>query len=433
MPPSPPEDPPRHLSTPDDRPVQTRSTSGALAGWLKREALALGFHRAGIALPPPDPAVVASYRRWLEQGYHGEMDYLARPEAVARRADPSLTLSDVRCVLVVTHRYAGNGDPPRVPRQGDGHIARYARGRDYHGVIRERLEGLHRRLEDHLGRAVRGRAYTDAGPLLERDLARRAGLGWIGKNTMMLHPRAGSWELLGALLLALDLPPDDPFNREHCGRCTSCLDGCPTGALRGRDEQGAPVMDARRCISYFTIEAKGPIPQELRAPMGTRIFGCDICQEVCPWNGEKAATGWPPPDAAYAPREILHRPDLVSLAERILPLSGKGFLREFAESPLARTRRQGLLRNLCVAMGNVGGPECVPVLRRALMDPHPLVRGHAAWALGRIGTTEARIPLLLRQEEEGDPWVMEELRGALAMPVSQGEPGLSHPRTPPGP
>jgi epoxyqueuosine reductase len=400
---------------------------------LKAEALELGFHRAGIALPPPDPPAAAAYRRWLEQGYHGEMEYLARPNAVARRLDPALTLPDVRSVLVVTHRYAGGDDSPRVPRPGEGHIARYARGLDYHGVIRERLERLHRRLEGHLGRAVRGRAYTDAGPLLERDLARRAGLGWIGKNTMMLHPRAGSWELLGALLLALDLPSDDPFDREHCGRCTSCLDGCPTGALLGRDERGAPVMDARRCISYFTIEAKGPIPRELRAPMGTRVFGCDICQEVCPWNGEKAAAGWPAPDAAYAPREILHPAHLVTLTERVLSLSGKAFLREFADSPLARARRQGLLRNLCVALGNVGGAEGVPVLGRALSDPHPLVRGHAAWALGRIRIPEAGTLLLARLDHEGDPWVMEELTAALAPHVSGGEPHPFRNATPRGP
>jgi epoxyqueuosine reductase len=347
------------------------------------------------------------------------MDYLARPEAVARRMDPSLTLPEVRSVVVVTHRYAGGDDRGRGDEPGRGHVARYARGRDYHEVIREGLETLHRRLEVHLGGAVAARAYTDAGPLLERELARRAGLGWFGRNTMLIHPRAGSWELLGALLLALDLPADPTFEEDHCGSCTACLQGCPTGALLGRDDEGAPVMDARRCISYFTIESKGPVPPEFRGAMGNRVFGCDICQEVCPWNGDKPATRWPSPDPAYRAREPLQGPELIGLTRRILGMSGKAYLREFEGSPLSRPRRQGMLRNLCVGLGNSGDPAAVPVLERALEDRHPLVRGHAAWALGQVGGEVARDVLLARREVEEDGWVREELESALESGRSQ--------------
>lgn len=389
------------------------SAPAGLAGWLKEEAAALGFHRVGITSPPPDPVVAAAYGRWLEAGYHGEMDYLARPEAVARRLDPGRTLPGARSVVVVTHRYAGPHDDGQGDEPGRGHVARYARGRDYHDVIQERLEILHRRLEAHLDREVPGRAYTDAGPLLERDLARRAGLGWIGKNTMLIHPRAGSWELLGALLLALDLPSDPPFQADHCGSCTACLAGCPTGALLGRDASGAPVMDARRCISYFTIETKGPVPRPFRTAMGSRVFGCDICQEVCPWNGEKPAVRWPPSDPEYRATDTLDGPALITLTGRILALSGKAFLREFAGSPLERPRRQGMLRNLCVGLGNSGDPAAVPVLGVALADRHPLVRGHAAWALGRLGGDAAVRLLVASREGEEDPWVGEELELAL--------------------
>lgn len=384
-----------------------------LAAWLKSEALALGFHRVGITSPPPDPVVAEAYRRWLDEGYHGEMDYLARPEAVARRIDPAGTLPGVRSVVVVAHRYAGWGDAGPGDEPGRGHIARYARGRDYHDVIREGLEALHRRLEAHLGRTVPGRAYTDSGPLLERDLARRAGLGWIGKNTMLIHPRAGSWELLGALLLALDLPADPPFQEDHCGSCTACLEGCPTGALLGRDPRGAPVMDARRCISYFTIESKGPVPREFRQVMGNRVFGCDICQEVCPWNGEKPAARWPAPSPAYAPRAPLEGPELVEFTRRVLAMSGKEYLREFAGSPLERPRRQGMLRNLLVGLGNGGDDSVLPVLEQALGDRHPLVRGHAAWALGQLAGEESRRLLEDRLQVEEDGWVRSELEAAV--------------------
>ena len=199
-----------------------------------------------------------------------------------------------------------------------------------------------------------GRAYVDTGPILERELATRAGLGWFGKNTMLIDPKRGSYFFLGILLLDLELEADEPFTEDHCGTCRSCLDACPTGALLGRDADGAPVMDARRCISYLTIEHHGAIPMELRPLMGNRVYGCDICQEVCPWNEKFAEVG---PEPAYRAREGLDGPDLVELAERLLAVDDEGFRELFRGSPIKRARRAGLLRRRATGLppGNPGG------------------------------------------------------------------------------
>ena len=344
------------------------------------EALAAGFEMAGV-VTRHDSRHMAHFREWLRSGLHGEMAYLARPGAVRRRADLDLTLPGFRSALVVAHSYADDapatspGDPSRAI------VARYARGRDYHHVVSDRLEVLAARLEALAGRPFRRRAYVDTGPILERELAQRAGLGWFGRNTMLIHPRRGSYFFLGVLLTDLPLEASAPFREDHCGTCRRCLDACPTGALLGRDESGAPVMDATRCISYLTIELKGPIPRELRPAIGNRVFGCDICQEVCPWNERFSA---PTAEPAYSPRSDLDGASLIDLATRLLGMSGKGFLREFRDSPVSRTRRNGLLRNVCVALGNWGAAEAVPVLERAARDHSELVREHAEWALERV-------------------------------------------------
>ena len=350
-------------------------TAGAIA-----EARALGFEMAGV-VTRRQSRHMAHFRKWLESGLHGTMAYLERPDSVRRRGSLDLTLPAFRSALVVAHSYAG---PHPAASPGDPScaiIARYARGRDYHHVIAERLDELGHRLERAAGRPVQRRAYVDTGPILERELATLAGLGWFGKNTMLIHPRRGSYFFIGALLTDLLLTASEPFREEHCGSCRRCLDACPTGALLGRDESGAPVMDATRCISYLTIELRGAIPEELRPAIGNRVFGCDICQEVCPWNEKFAA---PTAEPAYAPRSDLDGPSLIDLATRLLDMSGKAFLREFADSPVSRARRNGLLRNVCVALGNWGAREAVPVLERAVLDPSALVREHALWALGRI-------------------------------------------------
>ncbi len=383
---------------------------GSLARRLKDEAHRLGFDMVGITSPERSTHLPV-LERWLGEGYHGDMGYLARPDAVQRRGDLLLTLPSVRSVLVV-----GDGnfqeDSPGVPEdRSRGVVARYARGEDYHDAMRSRLDELVGWIRGAVGREVEARSYVDTGPALERELGWRAGLGWFGKNTMLIHPRRGSYFFLGLLLLDLDLPFDPPFAADRCGSCEACVDACPTDALLGRDETGAPVMNARRCISYLTIELKGPIPRELRSGIGNRIFGCDICQEVCPWNVKFAAVS---DEAAYRAGPGTDGPELVEL----IRLSEDEFSARFSGSPIKRAKRRGLLRNVSVALGNWGSLDAVPVLTSALEDPEPLVRGHAAWALGeilsRLGVPEdggfvVAEALLARLGVEDDPWVQEEL------------------------
>jgi len=292
-----------------------------------------------------------------------------------------------------------------------GVIASYAWGDDYHDVMMRRLRRLGAFIEAESGGSVVHRAYVDTGPILERDLAARAGLGFIGKNSSLIHPRLGSWLFLGELLLTLELPEvvaisEATGGQGHavtagtCGGCTRCLDSCPTGALV------APyTVDARRCIPYLTIEKRGPIPRELRPLIGNRLFGCDICQEVCPWNRRFAR---PTAEAALLPRPGLVAPRLLDL----MALDDEGFRLKFLGSPVQRAKRRGLLRNAAVALGNWGDPVAVPALITALRDPEPLVRGHAAWALGRIATAEARRSVRQASIIESDEWVREELKAA---------------------
>ena len=361
----------------------------ALRRSLEEEALRRGFSSLGVVAPDASEHI-RFYRWWLGAEYHARMEYLAREDAVARREDLTLTMPEVRSVVVVAQEYAQE-DPAGVP--GDparGVVARYARGEDYHDVVKRRLQDLLSWLREearHRGVAedVRGFAYVDTGPILERELGQRAGLGWFGKNTMLIHPRRGSYFFLGVLLVDLELPPSKPFRADHCGTCRACLDACPTGALLGRNEDGAPVMDARRCISYLTIELKGPIPLELRPPMGNRIFGCDICQEVCPFSIKFSQ---PSSEPAYEASSWTDGPSLVEL----MALSEDEFSSVFSGSPVKRPKRRGLLRNVAVALGNWLGSleeppkDAVAVLREALEDGEPLVREHAAWALSRSGS-----------------------------------------------
>jgi epoxyqueuosine reductase len=327
-------------------------------------------------------------------------------------------METVRSVVVVSHEYFQE-DPPGVP--GDpsrGVVARYARGEDYHLVMKARLKDLLGWIRQEarrrgLAEDVRGFPYVDTGPILERELGQRAGLGWFGKNTMLIHPRRGSYFFLGTLLLDLELPPDEPFEADRCGSCRACLDACPTGALLGRNEAGAPVMDARRCISYLTIELKGPIPRDLRPLVGNRIFGCDICQEVCPFNQRFAEEASEP---GYAARGLGERPVGVErLPGEDVSAETRGFgnpahpgtsgpslvelMRMMREewdafsrgSAIRRAGYEGFRRNVAVALGNwlvgvEGEPpeEAVAVLRAALEDESELVREHAAWALGKL-------------------------------------------------
>ena len=328
---------------------------------LKEEAARQGFTLAGITTPDP-PEHLTAFEQWLQAGRHGDMAYLERESTRRLRADPRQLLPECEAILLL-------GMPYYPSRQGIGRIASYAWGEDYHHVIPERAKALVNFLENRLGRAVPHRWYTDSGPLLERDLAQRAGLGWIGKNTCLINPRQGSYFFLAELLLGVPLQPDPPFTADRCGACTRCIDACPTGCIRPDR-----TLDARRCISYLTIELKGDIPPELRPRLGNWVFGCDVCQQVCPWNRFAPEQG----DPAFAPRPGMPGPELT--AE--LALTEVEFKRKFAGSPVLRAKRRGYLRNVAVALGNLGDAAAVAVLERVWAEePEPLVREHAAWAV----------------------------------------------------
>jgi epoxyqueuosine reductase len=341
-----------------------------LSSWVKAQAYGLGFDLVGMTrLGPAETA--SAFDAWVARGYAGEMHYL--PRGAEKRRDTRLPLAGAASAVVVGMSYGG-------PEPG-GPVARYARGDDYHDVMVARLRELHESIVARVGRAVAGKAYVDTGPILERDLARRAGLGWFGKNTMLVSPRIGSFFFLGTLLVALDLEPDEPFAADRCGTCTRCLDACPTDAFVGPRE-----LDATRCISYLTIELKGEIPLDLRSGVGDRLYGCDICQDVCPWNVRFARSL--ADDSPYASREGLAGKDARSLAREILAMSDEGFRAAFRGSPMKRAKLRGLKRNAAVVLGNVGDAEDADSLRRAVEDPEPLVREHAAWALGRVRSRE---------------------------------------------
>ena len=376
------------------------SSSQSLNEAIKSQARLLGFQLVGITTPDPPPHF-AVYERWLEAGRHGEMAYLASERARQRRADPRHILPECRSILVLGIRYPvpGEGGDHQA---GKGRVAAYAWGEDYHDVLAGLLSQLVAFIEAKVGNPVPNRWYTDTGPILERDLAQRAGLGWIGKNTCLIAPRLGSYFFLAEVLLGIDLEPDPPFLPDYCGSCTRCLEACPTACILPDR-----TLDASRCISYLTIELKGAIPPDLRQPVGTWVFGCDVCQQVCPWNRRFAA---PEGDVAFAPRRDVPAPDLV----RELTLTPKDFNYKFKDSPVQRARRRGYLRNVAVALGNQRSPAAIPGLVNALLgDPEPLVRQHAAWALGQIGGETARRELQLALRTEMDESVRLEIRQAL--------------------
>ncbi|HET6760579.1 MAG TPA: tRNA epoxyqueuosine(34) reductase QueG [Gemmatimonadaceae bacterium] len=344
---------------------------------LKAQACGLGFDLVGItSLGPME--TVRVFDGWLAHGYAGEMDYLSR--GAEKRRDSRLPVPGTTSAIVVGLDYGG-----RAP---SGPIARYARGDDYHDVMVAKLDALHEWLESELGSPVSGKAYVDTGPILERDLARRAGLGWFGKNTNLVNPRIGSFFFIGALLVDVDLLPDTPFEADRCGTCTRCLDACPTGAF-----VESRVLDATRCISYLTIELKGGIPEDLREQMGSHIYGCDICQDVCPYNVKFARELREP---AFVPRANMEDRDARSLARELLAMDDDAFRAAFRGSPITRAKRRGLARNAAVVLGNIGNEEDTPALAHAAHDPEPLVREHVAWAVEQIevrGPTAGRSPL----------------------------------------
>ena len=361
-----------------------------LAARLKAQAYGVGFDLAGVVRLTASPTF-GRFQQWLDAGHAGEMAYMAR--ATPGRADPRAHLPPARSALVVALNYGGT--------QPTGPVARYARGDDYHDVMLAKLRMLETTLRADSGDDVWVRSYVDTGPFLERDLARQAGLGWFGKNTTLIHPKLGSFFVLGTLFTSVDLEPDEPFEADRCGTCTRCIDACPTQAFVRPHE-----LDARRCISYLTIELRGEIPVQLRSSLGSLLFGCDICQDVCPWNVRFSRDLT---ERSLEPRATLAHQDARTLARDVLAMTDEDFRATFKGSPVKRAKRRGLARNAAVVLGNVGTAEDVPALAHSLADPEPLVRQHAAWALGRLATPGARRALETRAQVEDDAAVLAEI------------------------
>ena len=381
----------------------TSLSATELTAALKQRATELGFDLCGVA-EAARPEGFDWLRRWLDRGFAGEMSYIPRRESAYEH--PRDVLASVRSVVMLAMNYRteepgaslGNGDAQsELPVTQAGRVSRYAWGkRDYHDVLRERLKQLADFLhEQHPG--CRTRVVVDTAPLLERDFARQAGLGWFGKNTMLLNKKIGSWFFLAGLLTDVELVADAPHNTSHCGTCTRCLEACPTDAF-----VEPCVLDARKCISYLTIELRDqPIPTELRPLMGDWIFGCDVCQDVCPWNRKAPISDEP----AFEPRGKLNP----AKVDWLLQLDDAAFDAEFLGTPMQRTGRAALLRNAVIAIGNCGDHASLPALSQALNDVEPLVRGAAAWALNRLGGSAAIVLLQERQAIETNAGVHEEI------------------------
>lgn len=367
-----------------------------LTAFVRAEAQRRGFSLVGVT--PADPLEAADFHaRWVAMGYAGDMAWLGRN--LDRRSDPRQVVPGARSVICLGMHY----DPPPSPAPAQpltGQIARYARGDDYHDLIKKRLADLWASLRQRAGDNAEGRYYVDTGPVLERELAARAGLGWWGKNTMLINQQQGSYFFLAEIITTLDLVSDEPAT-DHCGTCTRCLDACPTDAF-----PEPYVLDSRRCISYLTIEVKGAIPPELRDGMGDWLLGCDICQDVCPWNRRAPNTAEP----AFHARDGLDPVDLLQL----IRMNRDAFNERFRRNPAKRPKRRGMLRNAAIALGNSGSAEAVEVLRDVLRDEEePLVRAHVAWALGKIGNEPARQALADALANESDPEVRQEIEAAL--------------------
>jgi epoxyqueuosine reductase len=362
---------------------------------IKQMAHGLGFSLCGVC-PAVAPPGAARLDEWLAAGYAGQMRYLAdRRQAYG---DPNRVLDGVRTILMMAINYR-TAEPAR-PAEGQGRVSRYAWGdADYHDLIRERLNQLAEHLVE-LSPGARVRGVVDTAPLLEREFAQLAGLGWIGKNTLLLNRSAGSWFFLGALLTDIELQHDAPHESDHCGTCRACLDACPTDAF-----PQPYVLDASRCISYLTIELREAIPDELRSGMGDRLFGGDVCQDVCPWNSRAPLSTL----TGFEPRGDSNPMDLISL----FGLSDEAFRDRFRRTPLWRPRRRGILRNAAIVLGNRPTHSAIPALTRGLNDAEPLVRGACAWALGRYDQNAAVEVLRERRPVETDFDVLHEIDASL--------------------
>jgi epoxyqueuosine reductase len=370
---------------------------------IRAQALAMGFDAVGFAEARLAEEARADLAEYIDRGYHGDMGWLAH--TAARRGDPQTLWPDARTVVVLGLNYGGADDPLAGAADPErGMISVYARGRDYHDTVKKRLKALARWIAAHWPGELK--VFVDTAPVMEKPLAQQAGLGWQGKHTNLVSREFGSWLFLGEIYLSLALDPDAP-EEDHCGGCRRCLDACPTDAFP------APYrLDARRCISYLTIEHKGPIPHKLRPLIGNRVFGCDDCLAVCPWN-KFAQAGHAP---AFLPRQELTAPRLAELAM----LDDAGFRALFAGTSVKRTGRGRFLRNVLTAIGNAaaGEPTLVAAARRCLDDPSPLVRGAAVWAFGRIAEPrQVAAEAEARLAAEPDPEVRAEWHTLVAVPA----------------
>jgi epoxyqueuosine reductase len=370
---------------------------------LKLRARELGFTLTGIIPAAPSPDLDA-YLRWIDAEMHGSMGYLARPDRVERRRDLNLILPGVRSLVMIALDYATQAvDPAILSDPSRGRIAAYAWGIDYHHVMTAHLEALADWLCAESGRNLQQRVYVDTGAILERSHARQAGMGFTGKNTMLIHPRRGSHFFLGELLTDLEFDTyDQPHRATLCGRCARCLAACPTGAF-----PQPYVLDARRCISYLTIEHKDFIPPDLRPLMGNWVFGCDICQDVCPFQRFAPLT----PERRFYPA---HPDRAAPLLLDLLALDEAAFRQRYYGSPVYRIKRDRLVRNACVAAGNWGDARALPVLLRLLDDSSPIIRAHAAWGLYRIAGTEARTLLRRHLVAETDAAAIADIEALLS-------------------
>ena len=372
----------------------THSSNSSLTARIREEARRLGFFKMGVARAGPTPHS-AEFLRWLERGMQGEMHYMERQ--AGRRNQPGEVLENARSMLVLTMNYhsgeALSGDPLT------GRISRYAWGEDYHFIVKSGLDALLIFIQSE-NPAARGLCYVDTGPVMEKVWGSRTSLGWMGKHTNLITREQGSWFFIGVILLDIELECA-PRESDHCGTCTRCITACPTRAIV------APyVVDARMCISYLTIELRGPIPRPLRPLIGNRIYGCDDCQDVCPWNRFAVQSG----NEGFRPRPENLMPALAGLVD----MTPEEFERRFRKSPIRRAKRDGFVRNVCVALGNSQNPEALPALSGAMRDRSPLVRAHAAWAVGRIPGQAAIKVLHEALQAETDREVLEEIRLALS-------------------
>jgi epoxyqueuosine reductase len=380
---------------------------------LKQSAHELGFALAGVC-PAVPPAGFDRLREWIARGFAGEMHYLAKREAAYQH--PHHVLDGARSLIVLAMNY--RTVDPAPTQAGQGRVSRYAWGSDYHDLIHDRLKALGKMLNDAVPTAL-VRGVVDSAPLLEREFAQLAGLGWIGKNTLLLNREIGSWFFLAVLLTDVELEYDDAQTIDHCGTCTACLDACPTQAFV------APyVLDSRRCISYLTIELRESMPAELRAGVGDWVFGCDVCQDVCPWNRRAPVSD----EADLQPSGETRPLELIPL----FAMSDADFRTRFRHSPIWRTKRRGLLRNAAMVLGNQRYRDGMPALVNGLRDDEALVRGACAWALGQINDNTASDALRRRLEIETDLAVREELIAAIQAASTHSASSFTEPSGPAG-